>query len=425
MSAASANGRRWRPPRGWSRSISSTRGLASWSRPIGASSGAFRPRRFASALPREGADAGDPRLRDLARRRRQGRWWRAEAASRCPTDALIGPDGALSSDPALLYGPNDAATGRATFALGAGAIRAFGEHKGSGLALMCELLGGSLTGNGATEPGRRFANGMFSLYVDPARIDPAHLFDARHGALSRLVPAGQDHSGPGDPDARRGRARLARRAPRRRGAAAPRNLGIDRRRGARRRPRRCSRGRRGLTEPARPVREKFGKSVYAWEIGWVAAKGQFRQKLDGRRFAAAKIRVRGHRRSRRVAGDREEQDVDRAFGSGCWSQPLSASRRCPLWRSRRRGSRRRSAWSRREKKPITSSSEYVGRIQAINRVDIVARVTAFLDARQFTEGAEVKKGDVLYRLERPVRGRCRGQAGRRSPNTRRSCRTPT
>lgn len=50
-------------------------------------------------------------------------------------------------------------------------------------------------------------------------------------------------------------------------------------------------------------------------------------------------------------------------------------------------------------KPITSSSEYVGRIQAIDRVNLVARVAAFLDARFFTEGAEVKKGDMLYRLE--------------------------
>lgn len=50
---------------------------------------------------------------------------------------------------------------------------------------------------------------------------------------------------------------------------------------------------------------------------------------------------------------------------------------------------------------ITETSEFVGRIQAINRVDLVARVTAFLIKRQFTEGAEIKAGDVLYRLERP------------------------
>src|SRR5476649_2321084 len=52
-----------------------------------------------------------------------------------------------------------------------------------------------------------------------------------------------------------------------------------------------------------------------------------------------------------------------------------------------------------ERQPMTPSTEFVGRIQAIDRVNLVARVTAFLDKRFFTEGAEVKKGDLLYRLE--------------------------
>ena len=51
------------------------------------------------------------------------------------------------------------------------------------------------------------------------------------------------------------------------------------------------------------------------------------------------------------------------------------------------------------RKPVTQSSEYVGRIQAIERVNLIARVAAFLDARLFTEGAEVKKDQPLYRLE--------------------------
>ncbi len=94
-----------------------------------------------------------------------------------PPDALIGPDGALSGDPALIYGPLTP-DGPRDHSGGAGAMRAFGEHKGSGLALICELLGGSLTGNGATEPDRKFSNGMFSLYLDPAQVDPSHVFDA-------------------------------------------------------------------------------------------------------------------------------------------------------------------------------------------------------------------------------------------------------
>ncbi len=92
-----------------------------------------------------------------------------------PADALIGPDGLTSDDPRLLYG--EYRTGeRRDIRKGLGALRAFGGHKGSGLALMCEILGGALTGNGCTGPDRRFSNGMFSLYVDPGRIDPDGLF---------------------------------------------------------------------------------------------------------------------------------------------------------------------------------------------------------------------------------------------------------
>jgi membrane fusion protein (multidrug efflux system) len=49
---------------------------------------------------------------------------------------------------------------------------------------------------------------------------------------------------------------------------------------------------------------------------------------------------------------------------------------------------------------ITETSEFVGRVQAIQRVSLTARVTAFLEQRQFVEGTEVHAGDVLYRLER-------------------------
>jgi hydroxycarboxylate dehydrogenase B len=92
-----------------------------------------------------------------------------------PNDSLIGPDGKPSDDARLLYG-DYVTTGKRDIASGTGALRAFGDHKGSGLALMCEILGGALSGMGCTSPGRRIANGMFSVYVDPARIDPQGLF---------------------------------------------------------------------------------------------------------------------------------------------------------------------------------------------------------------------------------------------------------
>ncbi|MFK0166914.1 efflux RND transporter periplasmic adaptor subunit [Rhizobium sp. NPDC090279] len=52
-----------------------------------------------------------------------------------------------------------------------------------------------------------------------------------------------------------------------------------------------------------------------------------------------------------------------------------------------------------EMRPITESTEYLGRVQAMQRVAIQPRVTAFLTERRFKEGAEVKKGDLLYLLE--------------------------
>jgi membrane fusion protein (multidrug efflux system) len=55
--------------------------------------------------------------------------------------------------------------------------------------------------------------------------------------------------------------------------------------------------------------------------------------------------------------------------------------------------------TRAETLPITETNSFVGRIQAINRVDLVARVTAFLEQQKFIEGAEVKPGELLYLLE--------------------------
>ena len=53
-----------------------------------------------------------------------------------------------------------------------------------------------------------------------------------------------------------------------------------------------------------------------------------------------------------------------------------------------------------QSKAINEATEINGRVQAINRVDLSARVTAFLEEKLFVEGAEVSKGDLLFRLER-------------------------
>ena len=55
-----------------------------------------------------------------------------------------------------------------------GALRTFGEHKGYGLALVCELLGGALAGGRTTHAAgdgrQRVLNGMLTILIDPARL---------------------------------------------------------------------------------------------------------------------------------------------------------------------------------------------------------------------------------------------------------------
>jgi uncharacterized oxidoreductase len=131
----------------------------------------------------------------------------SRGGKKLPKGALINFDGSLSEDPTLLYGSHTA-DGPRDHSKGKGAIRAFGEHKGSGLALMCELIGGALTGNGATRPNRPFANGMFAIYVDPKRIDTDNFFDgevARYVAYFKDTKPAQGTDAvlvPGDPEAR-------------------------------------------------------------------------------------------------------------------------------------------------------------------------------------------------------------------------------
>src|SRR6202049_2296226 len=59
----------------------------------------------------------------------------SRGGKKLPKGALIDFDGTLREDPAVLYGPYSAEGPRAT-TQGTGAIRAFGEHKGSGLAFL-------------------------------------------------------------------------------------------------------------------------------------------------------------------------------------------------------------------------------------------------------------------------------------------------
>jgi uncharacterized oxidoreductase len=131
----------------------------------------------------------------------------ANGGKAIPPDSLITETGALSGNPDTLYGP---ATGGPRMAKnGKGAIRAFGEHKGSGLALFCELLAGALTGSGCAGPDeRRFSNGMLSIYMAPARFGSPEAFSAETRGFvdfvksTRPATPGGEVLLPGEPEAR-------------------------------------------------------------------------------------------------------------------------------------------------------------------------------------------------------------------------------
>ncbi len=102
---------------------------------------------------------------------------------------LVDHLGRPSSDPGVV------------FAEPRGALQPFGSYKGSGLALMCELLAGGLSGGGTIQPRNPRAGGivnnMFTIVVDPAGlVDHGWLaseIDAMVGYVKSTIPANPAH----------------------------------------------------------------------------------------------------------------------------------------------------------------------------------------------------------------------------------------
>jgi uncharacterized oxidoreductase len=107
-----------------------------------------------------------------------------------PEGILLDAEGHPTIDPAQL------------FATPAGALLPFGEHKGFGLALACELLAGALTGgatqDGSTETG--VTNSMLSVILPPDSFDHVAGYAARVEALAGWMARDSRSSLPGEPE---------------------------------------------------------------------------------------------------------------------------------------------------------------------------------------------------------------------------------
>lgn len=85
-----------------------------------------------------------------------------------PEGCIVDSLGQPTTDPKVFYGPPP------------GAILPMAGHKGYGLAVICEVLAGALTGGGCSDPAKAGSvlNGMLSIYLDPAAFGPGGEFTA-------------------------------------------------------------------------------------------------------------------------------------------------------------------------------------------------------------------------------------------------------
>jgi uncharacterized oxidoreductase len=114
-----------------------------------------------------------------------------------PPGWFLDARGQPSTDPEAFYGDPP------------GSILPVGEHKGYGLALAVEILGGILSGTGAAGPGPGlFANGTLILCLDVQRFLPRADFARQVEALfgwarsAPLAAGAREILVPGEPEAR-------------------------------------------------------------------------------------------------------------------------------------------------------------------------------------------------------------------------------
>jgi len=97
----------------------------------------------------------------------------ANKGEKVPPNTIIDIEGNLTDDPnAFWYTDPSGERG--------GALVAFGDHKGSGLAIMCELLGAALLGGETAHPKNprdgRIINSMLSVIIDPGALGDAETY---------------------------------------------------------------------------------------------------------------------------------------------------------------------------------------------------------------------------------------------------------
>jgi len=121
--------------------------------------------------------------------------------------ALVDHEGVPTTDPGVMY--------REPF----GALGPFGSHKGYGLAVMCELLGGALAGEWTAQPGNprdnTIVNHMLMFVLDPAAFGGLDRFQDEVEAMTAYLQSTTPARGfdrvrvPGEPEIESMQTRVA------------------------------------------------------------------------------------------------------------------------------------------------------------------------------------------------------------------------
>lgn len=101
-----------------------------------------------------------------------------------PENCIIDAKGQPTTDPKVFY------------ANPPGAILSIAGHKGYGLAMLCEILAGALTGGGCSNPQNadRVVNGMLSIILDPSFFQSDEVFAAEIERFISWVKSSQKAS---------------------------------------------------------------------------------------------------------------------------------------------------------------------------------------------------------------------------------------
>jgi uncharacterized oxidoreductase len=115
-----------------------------------------------------------------------------------PPNSIIDHEGNPTNDPSVLFNEPQ------------GALTSMGAHKGYGLALICDLLGGALTGGGAYNRDLlvdgKVVNNMLTIILDPDLFDQEEFFLSEVDRYTKWVKASPPAPGfeevmfPGDPE---------------------------------------------------------------------------------------------------------------------------------------------------------------------------------------------------------------------------------